>query len=227
MVDDLYINQTNFMLGLAAIFIQLGMIVYTSLYRRRGKPEDKLFFVLLMSGIAFTVVEEIIAYHAFSELELTPLEFFGLLNLDFLIFEFFSMIWCVYLAFRNGWNIDKRRKYIPMICLPGLATMAIVITNYLIYYFHPVRNPAIKTLRFLYRYATELPILFALLFTILVIRRYFKRGLILIAVLFSAYIFLKYYNSLIFADPIFMSIVLIYAHLYTLREPFYGEVHGI
>ncbi len=46
-----FFNASSLIIDLMALLILVGMIVYTTLYRRRGKPEDKVFFALILADI--------------------------------------------------------------------------------------------------------------------------------------------------------------------------------
>ncbi len=45
----------------AAIFLLLGMILFTSIYRKRGRVEDRIFFLLLLSDLMVSVCDITVA----------------------------------------------------------------------------------------------------------------------------------------------------------------------
>ena len=49
-----FFNASSLIIDFMALLILVGMIVYTTLYRRRGKPEDKVFFALILADIVLS-----------------------------------------------------------------------------------------------------------------------------------------------------------------------------
>ena len=50
-----FYGTASIIMGLASLFILGGMLIYTSLYRKRGNTEDKLFFALILTNIAAAI----------------------------------------------------------------------------------------------------------------------------------------------------------------------------
>ena len=53
-----FYGTATIIMGLASLFILGGMLIYTSLYRKRGNTEDKLFFALILTNIAAALFDQ-------------------------------------------------------------------------------------------------------------------------------------------------------------------------
>ncbi len=49
--DISFYGMANLIMDGAALFILAGMFIYTSLYRRRGRVSDKVFFALILTDV--------------------------------------------------------------------------------------------------------------------------------------------------------------------------------
>ncbi|MBR4515639.1 MAG: hypothetical protein IKO61_12240 [Lachnospiraceae bacterium] len=54
-------NYASLFLNGAAIFILLGMIANTTIYRKRGRKDDKLFFFMMLADIAVALCDSVVA----------------------------------------------------------------------------------------------------------------------------------------------------------------------
>ncbi len=221
MRGNYYLDMTNVFLDGAAMFVLLGLIYYTSLYRRRGKTEDKLFFTLVLLAVIYAVTEGTVSLLNFVDFWIGRPLFLVELAFTYLIYESFAMVWCVYVAFRNGWHKGKERKYIPLLCLPGLIMIVVVIINLFTGFLYVYDNTYMIVENSPLVYVAEIPILIGFVFTFAVIVRYYRRGAVLLIATFVICTIFWFFIDRISCIPIMMSIVLIYSHLYAMKEPFY------
>lgn len=153
----------------AALFILAGMFIYTSLYRRRGKTADKVFFALILTDIIAAVFD------------------------------------CIkYIPGASGMYFDSALDPVCyVVYFIAVAAFAVLFCAYL--FLNAV--PMIRCGRLNVRDSVK------------------QRGQILIPVLLliAAHICLTWI-SLINVTPLFLSIYLMFTHLMTMRDSFYGEV---
>ena len=103
MINSSVESAAGLILDGVVLFILAGMLIYTSLYRRRGKTEDKLFFVLILTNIAAAVFNGIFY------------------PVSFLAIDAFSVLFCAYHMYRMEWEPGRIKKTLIVLLIPDLS----------------------------------------------------------------------------------------------------------
>ncbi len=218
-------NATLFANG-ATLLILAGMLANTSLYRMRGRSEDRLFFALIITDIIAAVFGSATLLFYEYEVALPRILFTLILTLFFSVYAVFGVLWCMYLMFRLGHDEAKVRKTLPRICIPA----AVLVLLYLTGTFTGFMDWDGINIGFLnigtVTVFTFAPVLIYGIITVVMTAGKDKRVCILCGVLVLVNGFFLMAMD-IDITPMILSIYLIYAHLFAMRDPFYGEVSSL
>ena len=215
-------NATLFANG-ATLFILAGMLINTSLYRRRGWSEDRLFFALIITDIIAVVFGSATLWLYEYEVALPGILFTLILTLSFSVYVVFGVLWCMYLMFRLGHDEAKVRKTLPRICIPAAFFVLLYLTSTVTGFvgwdgidlgFLDINTVTVFTFA---------PVLIYGIITVVMTAGKDKRVCILYGVLVLVNGFFLMAMD-VDITPLILSVYLIYAHLYAMRNPFYGEV---
>ena len=222
MLSLTYESKANLFTNGASLFILAGMLANTSLYRRRGRSGDRLFFALIITDMAAAVSCCVGIWFLETGVALPSVLYSLLFTAFFSIYAVFGVLWCMYLMFRLGRNKAEVRKKLPRICIPA----AVIVLLYLSDIFTGFTDSEGVKLG-------ELRISPFAVFSLAPIIIY---GIITVAMTFARhkricflYVLLILVNAFFLmvldvdVTPLILSIYLIYAHLFAMRDPFYKE----
>lgn len=116
-------NMASFFVDGATVLIVIGMIIHTTIYRKRNRLADRVFFEMLIIDICMAVFDALVAVangRTFKGAEFMNLSCMALLYISQAIF---GLLVLVYLLGKNIPDEKKVRKLIPILCLPDLAIM--------------------------------------------------------------------------------------------------------
>ena len=116
-------------LDIASLFMMGGILIYTSLYRRRGGLEDRLFFFLILSNVGMTI-GELLSY----TLEYSELPFSGWLMIAgntvfYCSLVFFPYLLAVYLDYHSDPDSTLLRKRKVLLGIPCLLFFLLMLIN--------------------------------------------------------------------------------------------------
>ncbi len=210
----------------AAFLILTGILVNTSLYRMRGKPEDKLFFALILTDYVVDIFCGSILWANDIGVPMSPGIYTFCMTMYFASYGLFCVLWCLYLLYRMGSDEAGVRRALLPVSIPAFIALMIVITNIQtdILYGDKIHVGAVFLTR--YRLLTLVPIFVYGIIAVVISFKRIKRVSILIALLFVTHCFCEVVLSCDIT-PLILTVYLIYAHLFAMRDPFYQEVSGI
>ena len=113
----------------AALFFMSGILIYTSLYRKRGRLDDKLFFGMVLTNMALAA-SDAIAYllegRAFSEAGIIIV----VCNVIFYAaFAAFPYLFLLYLDFHARRDRERIRRISTLYSIPCLFMFALLLIN--------------------------------------------------------------------------------------------------
>ncbi len=137
----------QFCLDITTILILVGMIHYTSLYRKRKRLSDTLFHCMLMLDlvIATHFVTYILDDEPFLEANVVNFIVVTLFYLSFVSLPFFLVLYS-YTQIEKDEEIIKKR--IPVIALPWVISAGLVVVNIFsrfLFYVDPVTYDFVST----------------------------------------------------------------------------------
>ncbi len=116
-------NFASLFMNGATIFILIGIMINTSMYRRRGRADDKLFFAMLITDILIAVTDSLVAVankKSFSGAELMNIISYSLFYILEAVFAYEVVM---YLAHRLHGDEKRTNKLAIPLGAPVLAIM--------------------------------------------------------------------------------------------------------
>ena len=217
-----YREVANFIMDGAALFILTGMIIYTSLFRKRGRTTDKIFFAMILldavaalSDVAFWI------NYIFEDGNSNLLTVFCV-TLFFLAIDVFMFLLSVYVIFRRQWDRTNLRKYLPFMGLPLICLIAHLILSIYLSFFYKGELSLAVLIFTSYNCLQYAPVIIYSVMILLAVFKKNKRVLALFIALAISHIFVALTSSATIS-PLIMTVYLIYAHLFAMRDSFYEE----
>lgn len=117
------------LLNVASLFILAGILLYTSVYRKRGRLEDRLFFNLIMANAALTAGEVLSFLLEYINIPLVR----ELMIAGNTVFYIFLVVFPYLLSLYFDYNINPDRQYLRkkkiLYSIPCLLFFAVMIIN--------------------------------------------------------------------------------------------------
>ncbi|MBO6092281.1 MAG: histidine kinase [Oscillospiraceae bacterium] len=216
-------------MDIASLFLMGGILVYTSSYRKRNRPEDRLFFSMILSNIAMTV-GELLSYSVENstfpftrELMITGNT---VLFISLVLFPFLFFVYIDYLTDLDKVRIQKDKL---LFGIPFFLFLAVMILNLKTGWIFSVGEGNIYQPGFLAKqfWLPIIPVLFYLLFSLIKISRADKHlaglGLLLIA---SRLVWEIWYPGISSTSFVF-TLFIVCTHIYVMNHPIPEEASGI
>lgn len=119
----------SIIMNAAAILLMIGILIYTSLYRKRGRLQDKIFFWLILSNMALAVGEWMSGILEFTAIPLTRPLMIACGTVSHIMFVFFSYLLYVYLDYATDPDLKRVRKTKILAGIPCILFAALMILN--------------------------------------------------------------------------------------------------
>ena len=226
MLSITYESKATLFTNGAALFILAGMLANTTLYRKRGKSEDVLFFALIITDMISALFGSISVWFFELEVALPAALYLFIMTVFYSGYIVFGVLWCMYLMFRLGADKAKVRRKMPVICIPAIAIVLLYASS-MFTHFIEWEGVGLWGLHISpYMIFTFVPVLvYGIITAVMTFGRH-KRICILYGVLILVNGF--FLMSLdVDVNALILSIYLIFAHLFAMRDPFYGEVTSL
>lgn len=141
----------SIIMDVTSLFFMGGLLIYTSLYRQRGRLDDRLFFALVLVNMALAVADALTyLWEGSANPSVRVLIMIG--NIVFYAaFELFPYFYLLYLDFRVYGSKDRLRKLKVLYGIPCFVILAMLLLNLWtgwlfvigednLYYYGPVHN---------------------------------------------------------------------------------------
>ena len=115
--------------GWGLAYLMIGILIYTSLYRKRGRLQDKIFFWLILSNMALAVGEWMSGILEFTAIPLTRPLMIACGTVSHIMFVFFSYLLYVYLDYATDPDLKRVRKTKILARIPCILFAALMILN--------------------------------------------------------------------------------------------------
>ncbi len=217
------INRLSLMFNLAAIFIVIGIIWQTDIYRERGRFEDKLFFLMEIMLLVMSAVD---ICSAMMNGRSAP--YAGMINrvTNYCFFILFAVL-CGTLALffiqRAVGGLEDDRKRCFTVMIPALLEIALVFFNILtgkFFYIDPVTNAYTK--ESLYWVLYIVPFIYALI-CIIFISRINPVSIWLFILLVAVRLVLGFLHNGVSSTPVCFAIGFAYIQIHISLGSFYEE----
>ncbi len=126
-ISDL--NLGTIIIDWIAIFLLVGLIRFTALYRKRGKASDKIYFLMLLMNIVAAVTD---SFNYAMENNPSSMTKGIILCGDTLFSIAFTLFWFLFLLYadcREAGDQTRAKKLLPLYLLPAVFGIAAILGN--------------------------------------------------------------------------------------------------
>ena len=119
----------SIIMDVTSLFFMGGLLIYTSLYRQRGRLDDRLFFALVLVNMVLAVADALTyLWEGSANPSVRVLIMIG--NIVFYAaFELFPYFYLLYLDFRVYGSKDRLRKLKVLYGIPCFVILAMLLLN--------------------------------------------------------------------------------------------------
>lgn len=217
------LHKATLIMDIAAVFLLAGIIVYTSIYRRRDRREDRLFFSLNVLTIVMAISDGITYVLDGSKVTESALISLICNNIFFLTFEAFCGLLALYLYQRVCRNTAVTRRTAGLLLFPAALMIVMVIANQFVpflFYVDSLKNE--YTSYPLYNIIFIGPAFYALL-AVWAIAKIDKGMIWLFVLLLVLRLFLGNILRGVSSTALIFAVGLVFVHIHAMGVPFYEE----
>ena len=203
-----------------------GIMIYTSLYRKRGRLKDRLFFDLILANAAMAVVELLSYLPEYTAFPFARALMIAGNTIYCMILVFFPYLLLVYIDYSSDSDERRIRKMKLLYAVPALVFLILLIINLKTGWIFSIGegNEFKSGSHNGYQLFTSVPVLFYYLLSLVKIVKTDKHLAVLGTVLLITRTVWALWYPDISSAPFMYTLVLVCAHLYELNRPLYEEV---
>ncbi|MBR4500301.1 MAG: histidine kinase [Clostridia bacterium] len=113
----------------ASLFLLAGLLFFTDLYRKRGLPDDKMYFALIIVNMALAAADILTYMVDGTGYNIARLVMIVGNLLFFTAFEVFPCLFYFYLDYRANHDIERLKKRLPWAVIPLMLILVILVVN--------------------------------------------------------------------------------------------------
>ncbi len=206
-----------------SLFFMGGILIYTSLYRQRGRMDDKLYFAMLLVNIVLAAADGM-TYLLEGNLVIAGRVLMSAGNTAFFAsFEIFAFLYFLYIDYRAYQSEERLRRMMILDGIPCFLILAVLVINLKTGWIYSVgENNNYQAGP--YNSLVFLPVAFYFLLSLIRIRRISIHLVFLVALLMAARggwgIWFRDISSTAFTYTLF----LVCTHIHVMNHPLYEEV---
>ena len=214
------LHLASIIMDAAAAFIMAGMVIYTYIYRKRARFDDRIYFQLLIITMIMALSDAVTYVVDGSTLSYAASLSIIFNNLFFIAFELFGGLIAVYLYFRHTRDEALVRRRGAYIMIPALVSAAMILINNFTRFLYWI-SPSNRYEEYdAYLVIFIAPALYILFCAYLVIR-IDAREIWLFFLLIFVRVFSRVALQSVSSTPVIFAMGLVFIHLNVMKEPFY------
>lgn len=217
------IGRLSIMLNAAAVFIVLGMIWYTAIYRRRRRLSDRLFFRMELLLVVLSV-SDLVVYLVDGNTAPWAETLNSISNLVFFIsFALFCGVFALFFTQNAVGGLENNGKKRLLLMLPAYAESVLFLINaFTGMFFYVDRATGIYTRSAHYGLLYIIPLFYAGLSVIMIIK--IDPGIVwLFFLLLAVRLILGVVHNGVSSTAICFAIGMVFTHVHVILRPFYEE----
>lgn len=215
-------NMGTVVIDSAAFLLLIGMMMFTTVYRKRGRYDDRLFFAMLIVDMIAAVCDGLNFF-----LEESPYAFKGKCiicgdTVFSIAYVIFFLLLILYIDFMQNRDEAKTKKKLTIYAVPAFLTVLIVLGNLFFGYMFYIDEAG----AYQYGSAYDLLHIAPIIYLIIIVWKLWKtdkRLFVAFLVLIATRIFLRFLIRGISSTAFIFAVVLAYAHIHVMNEEFYEE----
>ena len=205
-----------------SLFFMGGILVYTSLYRQRGRMDDKLYFAMLITNIILAAADGV-TYMLEGNMVIAGRTLMAAGNTAFFAsFEIFAYLYLLYIDFRVYRNDERLRKIKIAYGIPCFLILSLLLVNLKTGWIFSVGENN-NYLAGPYNDLVFLPVAFYFVVSLILIRlinvRLVFLGLLLIVTRVAWGVWFRDISSTAFTYTLFLACT----HIHVMNQPLYEE----
>ena len=218
-----YTATATVIIDIIAMFLLLGLIQLTRIYRQRGKLKDKIFFAMLLTDLLMTVTDISVEFLNYSTSALLHVLMVLLATILTVAFEILCLLVLLYLiCFLPGGSEMVKKNY-RLYAVPALlATVMLIINIFGGFLFYADS----KTGQYLHGPVYNLIFIPVVIYAVMCIKTLWsvnRLGIVLFFMLLVARLGLETAFRSVSSTPFVYAVVLIYLLIGTMNRSFHGE----
>ncbi len=216
-------NTTTIIIDCFTLFILLGMVYYTSLFRKRGRLDDRIFFIMEITTIILTAADAmnyalVETVHSFAAAAITIGDTIFTLN-----FCAFPLLLGMYFDVRINKDWEQTKKRLRYMSIPFLIDAALVIINLFTGILFSVEKGSNIYTFGKYYDLIYLPLLVYLAVALRFIFKLEVRAFMMVVFLILVRVFFRMNVGDVSSTSFTLALILCYCHIYAMNDPFYEE----
>ena len=222
MLEASMTNMGVYILDVSAFLLLAGMVVYTRIYRQRGRLDDRIYFTLLVLDM-ITAVFDVFPYCL--ENSGIPMEEAVIKagnSIFWICIALFPMFFVLYLDFSLHKDEERTKRIWKWLSLPVCYSVVLVTANLFLDFLYDRDGAGNYHFGEMYS-LVYIPTFLYFGISIGLYWKHSKKMLIACLVLMAARLFLRLNIGTMSSTVFIYAVLLVYAHVYTMNEEFYGE----
>ncbi len=221
-----YIGETNrlsLMFNLAAVFIVIGIIWQTGIYRERGRLEDKLFFMMEIMVLAMAIVDMSSSLMNGQDNPYIGTANFVINHGFFILFALICGTLALFFIQRAVGGLEDNKRKCLNVMIPVFAQIVLILSNILtrsFFYIDPVTYA--YTRGHLYWVLYVVPFIYVLI-GVIMISRINPVSVWLFLLLVAVRLVLGFLHNGVSSTPVCFAIGLAYIQIHISLRSFYEE----
>ena len=217
------LHYATLLLDIAAVCIIIGVIHYTTIYRRRGTLDDKMYFQMLIITIICAVSDGIT--YVIDGSGIPGMSVLSVICNDifFITFELMLAILAIYLDHHVHMDDAVTKKRARLFLIPAVIEIVLILANtfsHFLFWVDPVTTEYYSGS--LYILVFVAPVVYCAL-GLISIARINMATIWMFALLVAVRVFLGNILSDVSSTALLFAITLVFIHIHQMRLPFYEE----
>lgn len=217
------IHLASIIMDAASVLLLIGLIINTSIYRRRGRITDKLFFMLTVATLVMSVSDGITYVLDGSTVPGSALISLFCNDIFFICFEIIVGLVGLYMFHCIRHDDAFTIKYSKLILIPAAASIVMILINHFnpFLYFVDVTTNEYYSYP-MYNLVFAAPVLYGIFIFISIIK-IDARAVWLYVLIVIMRLYLGTILNGVSSTAVMFTIGLCFIHMHVMRKPFYEE----
>lgn len=122
-------NDGSIIMDVASLFFMGGLLIYTALYRKRGRMDDRIFFAMIITNMVLAVSDALTHLMDVNGFAVTrPVMIIGNL-VFFTAFEIFPYLYLLYLDYQAYRSAERIQRLQPWYAIPWILILILLLAS--------------------------------------------------------------------------------------------------
>ena len=220
-ISDLHL--ASLLMDAAAMFLIIGTMASTYIYRKRGRMVDKLFFIMLVIDMVMAISDGITYVVDGATISGVGILSIVCNNIFFLAFEAMCGVLAVYMDCRINADKPYSQKKAIKILLPAIISFVMILANNLVHFLYWVDLSTNEYYQYpLYTLVFVAPVIY-MIYVIYALYRIDRSIVWIFIVLIVVRVFFANIMQGVSSTALIFAMGLVFVHIHYMRLPFYDK----